>query len=487
MAAKPNQDEAFVTEITKQSVDFSKWYLDVVRKAELADYSPVKGFMVIRPYGYAIWELIQQQLDQRFKATGHVNAYFPLLIPESLLLKEAQHVEGFAPQVAYVTHGGGEELEEKLVIRPTSETIFGVMYQKWIQSWRDLPVLINQWANVVRWEKVTRPFLRTTEFLWQEGHTAHETADEAQEETMKILGIYKEFAENVLAMPVVDGQKSDSEKFAGASKTYSIEALMGDGRALQAGTSHNLGQNFAKAFEIQFQGRDKTLQHAWTTSWGVSTRLIGGVIMTHGDDSGLILPPAVAPFQVVIVPIPRGTWKETVLPKCEEIAAQLQAAGIRVKLDADESQTPGWKFAEYEMRGVPLRLEIGPKDIEKAAVFAARRDTRVKASIPMEGLADAIKALLADIQKSLLDRARAFREDHTSTVDSYDALKAAMEGRPGFVIAPWCEEAKCEADIKAETQATIRNIPVGYDQAPGKPCIKCGKPGKVSAWFAKAY
>ena len=487
MAAKPNQDEAFVTEITKQSVDFSKWYLDVVRKAELADYSPVKGFMVIRPYGYAIWELIQQQLDQRFKATGHVNAYFPLLIPESLLLKEAQHVEGFAPQVAYVTHGGGEELEEKLVIRPTSETIFGVMYQKWIQSWRDLPVLINQWANVVRWEKVTRPFLRTTEFLWQEGHTAHETADEAQEETMKILGIYKEFAENVLAMPVVDGQKSDSEKFAGASKTYSIEALMGDGRALQAGTSHNLGQNFAKAFDIQFQGRDKTLQHAWTTSWGVSTRLIGGVIMTHGDDSGLILPPAIAPFQVVIVPIPRGTWKETVLPKCEEIAAELKAAGIRVRLDADESQTPGWKFAEYEMRGVPLRLEIGPKDIEKSAVFAARRDTRAKASIPMAGLTEAIKALLAEIQSSLLARARAFREEHTTTADTYDAFKASMEGRPGFVIAPWCEGAKCEADIKAETQATIRNIPVGYDQAPGKPCIKCRQPGKVSAWFAKAY
>ena len=436
MAAKPNQDEAFVTEITKQSVDFSKWYLDVVRQAELADYSPVKGFMVIRPYGYAIWEQIQQQLDQRFKATGHVNAYFPLLIPESLLLKEAQHVEGFAPQVAYVTHAGGEELDEKLVIRPTSETIFGVMYQKWIQSWRDLPVLINQWANVVRWEKVTRPFLRTTEFLWQEGHTAHETAAEAQEETLKILAIYKEFSENVLAMPVVDGQKSDSEKFAGASKTYSIEALMGDGRALQAGTSHNLGQNFAKAFEIQFQGRDKTLQHAWTTSWGVSTRLIGGVIMTHGDDSGLILPPAVAPWQVVIVPIPRGTWKETVLPKCEEIAAQLKAAGIRVKLDADESQTPGWKFSEYEMRGVPLRLEIGPKDIEKSSVFAARRDTRVKASIPMEGLTDAIKALLDEIQKSLLDRARTFRDEHTSKVDGYDELKAAMAGRPGFVIAP---------------------------------------------------
>ena len=486
MAGKPKED-AFVTEITKQSVDFSKWYLDVVRKAELADYSPVKGFMVIRPYGYAIWELIQQQLDQRFKATGHVNAYFPLLIPESLLLKEAEHVEGFAPQVAWVTKGGTEDLEEKLIIRPTSETIFGVMYQRWIQSWRDLPVLINQWCNVVRWEKVTRPFLRTTEFLWQEGHTAHETAEEAQEETMKILGIYKEFAENVLAMPVVDGPKSESEKFAGASRTYSIEALMGDGRALQAGTSHNLGQNFAKAFEIQFQGRDKTVQHAWTTSWGVSTRLIGGVIMTHGDDSGLILPPNVAPWQVVIVPIPRGNWKETVLPKCEEIRDQLAAAGIRVRLDADESQTPGWKFAEYEMRGVPLRLEIGPKDIEKSAVFAARRDTRVKASLPMEGLPDQIRKLLDEIQLGLLARARSFREEHTSKADTYDEFKTTMEGRPGFVIAPWCEEAKCEADIKAETQATIRNIPFGYEQDPGKPCIKCGKPAKVSAWFAKAY
>ncbi len=488
MAAKPTQsDEAFVTEITKQSVDFSRWYLDVVRKAELADYSPVKGFMVIRPYGYAIWELIQQQLDQRFKATGHVNAYFPLLIPESLLMKEAEHVEGFAPQVAWVTRGGTEDLEERLIIRPTSETIVGVMYQKWIQSWRDLPVLINQWANVVRWEKVTRPFLRTSEFLWQEGHTAHETAEEAQEETMKILGIYKEFAENVLAMPVVDGPKSDSEKFAGASRTYSIEALMGDGRALQAGTSHNLGQNFAKAFEIQFQGRDKTLQHVWTTSWGVSTRLIGGVIMTHGDDSGLILPPAVAPWQVVIVPIPRGNWKETVLPKCQEIRDQLTAAGIRVKLDADENQTPGWKFAEYEMRGVPLRLEIGPKDIEKSSVFAARRDTRAKASIPMEGLADSITGLLGEIQKGLLERARTFRDEHTSKADTYDEFQLTMAGRPGFVIAPWCEEAKCEADIKAESQATIRNIPAGYETAPGKPCIKCGKPAKVSAWFAKAY
>src|SRR6186713_892534 len=326
--------ETFVTEITPQSEDFSRWYLDVVRSAELADYSPVKGCMVIRPYGYAIWEHIQRLLDQRFKATGHVNAYFPLFIPESLLMKEKEHIEGFAPQVAWVTRGGDEELEEKLIIRPTSEVLIGTMYAKWIKSWRDLPVLINQWANVVRWEKVTRPFLRTTEFLWQEGHTAHETAEEAEAETLKILGIYKEFAETELAMPVVDGIKSDSEKFAGASRTYSIEALMGDGRALQAGTSHNLGQNFAKAFEIQFQGRDKNLQHAWTTSWGVSTRLIGGVIMTHGDDSGLILPPNIAPHQVVIVPIPRGNWKETVLPKAEAIRDELTALGIRVKLDA---------------------------------------------------------------------------------------------------------------------------------------------------------
>jgi prolyl-tRNA synthetase len=478
--------DAFVTEITPQSQDFSRWYLDVVRKAELADYSPVKGCMVIRPYGYAIWELLQRELDDRIKATGHVNAYFPLFIPESLLLREAEHVEGFAPQVAWVTKGGTEELEERLVVRPTSETIIGVMYQRWIQSWRDLPVLINQWANVVRWEKVTRPFLRTTEFLWQEGHTAHETADEAQEETMKILALYKEVCEQILAVPVVDGRKSESEKFAGASKTYSIEALMGDGRALQAGTSHNLGQNFAKAFGIQFQGRDKTLQYAWTTSWGVTTRLIGAVIMTHGDDSGLILPPVVAPWQVVIVPIPRGNWKETVLPKCEQIREQLKAAGIRVRLDDDESQTPGWKFAEYEMRGVPLRLEIGPKDIEKNAVFAARRDTRQKQSLPMDGLVEQVQGLLADIQSSLLAKARAFRDDHTSRTSSYDEFKQIMEGRPGFVIAPWCESAQCEADIKAETQATIRNMPLGQE-TPTEPCIKCGRPATVYAWFAKAY
>lgn len=486
MTKNPESGSGQVTEITPQSEDFSRWYLDVVRKAELADYSPVKGCMVIRPYGYAIWELIQRQLDDRFKATGHVNAYFPLFIPESLIMKEAEHVEGFAPQVAWVTKGGTEDLEEKLIVRPTSETIFGVMYQKWIQSWRDLPLLINQWANVVRWEKVTRPFLRTTEFLWQEGHTAHETADEAQEETLKILALYKEFAENVLAMPVVDGQKSSSEKFAGAERTYSIEALMGDGRALQAGTSHNLGQNFAKAFEIQFQGRDKTLQHVWTTSWGVSTRLIGGVIMTHGDDSGLILPPNVAPWQVVIIPIPRGNWKDTVLPACQAIRDELKAAGIRVKLDDDESQTPGWKYAEYEMRGVPLRLEIGPKDLEKRSVFSARRDTKAKAPLPMDGLAGHVRGLLDEIQANLLARARAFRESHTSTASTWEQFTQTMEGRPGFVISPWCETDECEAAIKAETQATIRNIPFGSETPTGV-CVKCGKPAVVNAWFAKAY
>jgi prolyl-tRNA synthetase len=485
MAEKQGK-ETFVTEITPQSEDFSSWYLDVVRRAELADYSPVKGCMVIRPYGYAIWELIQQQLDQRFKATGHVNAYFPLFIPESLLMREAEHVEGFAPQVAWVTRGGNEELEERLVVRPTSEVIIGTMYAKWIQSWRDLPVLINQWANVVRWEKVTRPFLRTTEFLWQEGHTAHETEAEAEEETRRILALYKEFCETVLAMPVVDGRKSESEKFAGASRTYSIEALMKDGRALQAGTSHNLGQNFARAFGIQFQGRDRALQFAWTTSWGVSTRLIGGVIMTHGDDSGLVLPPKVAPHQVVIVPIPRGNWQETVLPRARAIRDRLAAAGIRAILDDRDAYTPGWKFAEWELRGVPLRLEIGPRDIEKAQVVLARRDTREKLVAPMDGLEGAVAALLEKIQDALLAAARAFRDQRTTRVSTFAEFARLMEGRPGFVIAPWCETADCEALIKAETQATIRNIPFDAP-APDGPCVRCGRTATVTAWFAKAY
>jgi len=479
------ETESFVTEITPRSQDFSRWYLDVVRRAELADYSPVKGCMVIRPYGYAIWELIQQALDRRIKATGHVNAYFPLFIPESLLNKEAEHVEGFAPQVAYVTHGGGEELEEKLVVRPTSEAIIGTMYAKWVQSWRDLPILINQWANVVRWEKVTRPFLRTTEFLWQEGHTAHETEAEAEEETLKILDLYKETVETEMAVPVVQGKKSESEKFAGALRTYSIEALMGDGRALQAGTSHNLGQNFAKAFDITFQARDKSVQHVWGTSWGMTTRLVGAVIMVHGDDSGLILPPNVAPFQVVVVPIGRENWRETVLPRAKEIQAELAAAGIRVTLDEREER-PGWKFAEWELRGVPLRLEIGPKDIEKSQVLIARRDTREKLGVPMDGLTGKIRELLLAIQKNLFERAVAFRDEHTQRVSTYEEFKAAMEGRPGFVIAPWCGAADCEAQIKTDTQATIRNMPLVASVPQGN-CVRCDRPAQAEAWFAKAY
>jgi prolyl-tRNA synthetase len=484
MSKKP-ATESFVTEITPRSQDFSQWYLDVVRRAELADYTKVKGCMAIRPYGYAIWELIQQALDQRIKATGHVNAYFPLFIPESLLRREAEHVEGFAPQVAYVTHGGGEELEERLVVRPTSEAIIGTMYAKWIQSWRDLPVLINQWANIVRWEKVTRPFLRTTEFLWQEGHTAHETESEAEEETRKILNLYKEMVETELAMPVITGRKSESEKFAGALRTYSIEALMGDGRALQAGTSHNLGQNFARAFDISFQARDKSVQHVWGTSWGVTTRLIGAVIMVHGDDSGLVLPPRVAPYQVVIVPIGRDDWRETVLPRAKEIEGTLRSVGVRVTLD-ERDERPGWKFSEWELRGVPLRIEIGPKDIEKSQVIAVRRDTREKVGVPMAVLVERVGELLINIQRNLFDRALAFREEHTQRVDSYEAFKQVMEGRPGFVIAPWCGAADCEAQIKADTQATIRNMPLDGALVQAL-CIRCHAPAEQEAWFAKSY
>jgi prolyl-tRNA synthetase len=482
---KTGKPDSFVTEITPRSQDFSRWYLDVVRKAELADYSPVKGCMVIRPYGYAIWELLQQALDSRIKATGHVNAYFPLFIPNSLLTKEAEHVEGFAPQVAYVTHGGGEELEEKLVVRPTSEAIIGTMYANWVQSWRDLPILINQWANVVRWEKKTFPFIRTTEFLWQEGHTAHETAEEAEEETLKILDLYVEVCESVLAIPVAKGRKSESEKFAGALRTYSIEALMGDGRALQAGTSHNLGQNFAKAFDITFQARDKSVQHVWGTSWGVTTRLVGGVIMVHGDDSGLVLPPKIAPYQVVIVPIGRDNWRETVLPTAEAIRQQLVSAGVRVMMDVREER-PGWKFSEWEMRGVPLRLEIGPKDIEKAQVLLARRDTREKIGVPMDGLAARVLDLLDDVQRTLFARALAFREEHTQEAGNYEAFKAAMDGRPGFVLAPWCGTAPCEAQIKTDTQATIRNIPMNAPQADGT-CVRCDLPAQFVVRFAKSY
>ncbi len=487
MAKNEKTDKAgqFVTEITPRSQDFSRWYLDVVRRAELADYTEVKGCMAIRPYGFAIWELIQQELDRRIKASGHVNAYFPLFIPNHLLTREAEHVEGFSPQVAYVTHAGGEELEEKLVVRPTSEAIIGTKYADWIQSWRDLPILINQWANVVRWEKKTFPFLRTTEFLWQEGHTAHETEAEAEDETLKILDMYADVCESVLAMPVLKGMKSQSEKFAGAAKTYSIEALMGDGRALQAGTSHNLGQNFAKAFDVTFQGRDKTVQYVWGTSWGVTTRLVGGVIMVHGDDSGLVLPPKIAPYQVVILPIGRDNWRETVLPTALQIKRQLVDAGVRVTLD-DRDERPGWKFSEWEMRGVPLRLEIGPKDIEKSQVLVARRDTREKIGVPMDGLTARIGELLSDVQRSLLERALKFREEHTQRTTSYDEFKTILEGRPGFVLAPWCGQADCEAQIKTDTQATIRNIPMGA-ASPGGTCVRCDSPALYEVRFAKSY
>ncbi len=480
------REQAFVTKITPRSEDFGRWYTDVIRRAELADYSPVKGNMVIRPYGYAIWELLQAGLDRRFKATGHVNAYFPLFIPESLLRKEAAHVEGFAPEVAWVTHGGDERLEERLVVRPTSEAIIATMYAKWVQSWRDLPILINQWSNAVRWEKVTRLFLRTTEFLWQEGHTAHETAEEAEAEARRMLGVYKEFLATELAMPVMDGRKTESEKFAGAVHTYSVEALMGDGRALQAGTSHNLGQNFAKVFDITFQARDKSVQHVWQTSWGMTTRLIGAVIMMHGDDSGLILPPRVAPYQVVIVPIPRGDWKVTVLPVVDRIAASLREEGIRVEVDDREEHKPGWKFSEWEMRGVPLRVEIGPRDVEQSQVVVVRRDTREKASAPMEGIAEHVIDLLERVQNDLLARAVAFRDAHTIRTTSAEEFHGLFEGRPGFVVAPWCGNVDCEARIKADTQATIRNLPLEPVEASGD-CVQCGKPGVTDAWFAKAY
>ena len=483
MAAK---QEAFVTEITPQSEDFSRWYTDIIRRAELADYSPVKGSMVIRPYGYAIWELMQASLDSRLKATGHVNAYFPLFIPESLLRKEAAHVEGFAPQVAWVTRGGDEDLEERLIVRPTSEAIIGTMYAKWIQSWRDLPVLINQWANVVRWEKVTRLFLRTTEFLWQEGHTAHETRKEAEEEALRMLSVYKEFAECELAMPVIDGRKTESEKFAGAQVTYSIEALMGDGRALQAGTSHMLGQNFSRVFDIKFQARDKSVQYVWQTSWGMTTRLIGAVIMTHGDDSGLILPPRVAPHQVVIIPIPRGNWRETVLPRAQQVAQELTVGGMRVMLDDRDAYTPGWKYAEWEMRGVPLRLEIGPKDIEKSQVMLVRRDTREKIPTPMAGMVDLVRELLVTIQDDMYTRAVRFRDAHTAKATSKEEFEQMLEGRPGFVVAPWCGRDECEAMIKRKTQATIRNISLEAAPASG-PCVQCGHAGDTDAYFAKSY
>ena len=475
-------------EITPRSQDYSQWYLDVVLKADLADYGPVKGCMVIKPYGYAIWEHMQADMDRRIKETGHVNAYFPLFIPRSFLEKEKEHVAGFSPECAWVTIGGGEELPEPLAIRPTSEAMICSMYAKWVNSWRDLPLLINQWCNIVRWEKVTRPFLRTTEFLWQEGHTLHETSEEAEAETLKMLHVYKSFCEELIAMPVVAGRKSDSEKFAGAQRTYAIEALMGDGKALQAGTSHNLGQNFAKAYGIEFLGRNQERLLPWSTSWGSTTRLVGGLIMTHGDDSGLMLPPRVAPYQVVIVPIPprKGDVNEVVLPKCREVLAALRAADVRAHLDDRDTQLPGWKYSDWEMRGVPLRMEIGPKDIEKDQCVLVRRDTREKLATPLAGAGARIRELLDRIQDGLLERARKHMADNTTHVKSWDEFKQVMADKRGFIVAGWCREPDCEAKIKEETKATTRVIPL--DSKPGSgSCIRCGKPSPEEVLFAQAY
>lgn len=473
--------------ITPASVDFSRWYTDVVQAAELADYAPVKGCMVIRPYGYALWENIQRALDQRFKATGHKNAYFPLFIPESFIKKEAEHVEGFSPELAVVTYGGGKQLEEPLIVRPTSETIINAMYAQWVRSYRDLPVLINQWCNVVRWEMRTRLFLRTTEFLWQEGHTAHATAEEAMAETLKILEIYRNFAENEAGIPVIPGRKSDSEKFAGAVESYTIEAMMGNKWALQAGTSHFLGQNFAKAFGIQFLNKQNQLEYVWQTSWGVSTRMIGAIVMVHGDDQGLRLPPRLAPIQVVIVPI----WKDEeeraqVMAVAESIISQL-GQEFRCHLDDREEVSPGYKFHDWEMRGVPLRIELGPKDVQKGQAVTVRRDLpreERRSSVTMDGLFAAVRDILDAVQHNLYAQALRFREENTFYPKTYEELGEAVA--QGFALAYWCGSADCEAIIKEETKATIRCIPLQQDAEPGQ-CVYCGAQAKEKAVFARAF
>ena len=473
----------FVSEITPMDEDFAQWYTDVIKKTDMVDYSSVKGFMVIKHYAYAVWENIQAHLDKRFKETGHKNCYFPLLIPERLLQKEAEHVEGFAPEVAWVTHAGNEKLAERLCIRPTSETIICEMYAKWLKSYRDLPFLFNQWANVVRWEKSTRPFLRTSEFLWQEGHTLHETYDEAQEETIQMLNIYKEMAEELLAMPVVIGKKTEKEKFAGAYSTYTMEALMHDGKALQAGTSHNLGQHFTKAFDIEFLDRDGELKNPYHTSWGVSTRLIGGLIMTHGDDRGLVFPPKVAPIEVVIVPI--ATQKEGVKEKAAELFERLKDKA-RVELDDRDHYSPGWKFNEWEMKGVPVRVEIGPKDIEKDQVVLFRRDTLEKNIVQLEDLEKEVLQLLDDIQKNLLYKTKQRRDEKTFYVNNFEELKEIMSTKQGFAKAMWCEDPKCEEHIKKELGVTIRCIPFEQEKL-GDSCPFCGKEAKEMVYYAKAY
>ncbi len=491
--------------ITTREKDYSKWYLDVIRESKLADYSPVKGCMVLRPLGYAMWEAIKNDLDRRFKDTGHVNAYFPLFIPMSFLSKEAEHVEGFAKECAVVTHhrlkatvgpdgkaavevDPDAKLEEPLVVRPTSETIIWHMYGQWIDSWRDLPILINQWANVVRWEMKTRPFLRTTEFLWQEGHTAHATEQEAVAEAEQMLEVYRAFAEETLALPVITGVKSSSERFAGAVETYCIEAMMQNTWALQAGTSHFLGQNFAKAFDVTYQAEDGERTHVWATSWGVSTRLVGAAIMAHSDDEGLVLPPAIAPIQVVVVPIWRkGPEQDEVCEFGQGIHDTLKAAGIRVAIDTRDNMKPGAKYYEWERKGVPLRLEVGPRDVASNSAFAKSRIDRQKFGIPREGLVERVQEVLSDIQSTLLERARTFRAENTHDCESYDAFKAALNQQGGWYRVAWADDAEAEQRIKAETKATIRCYPLADQEASGRTCFYSGKPATHMAIFGRAY
>ncbi len=476
------KDKKLVEQITSMEVDFAQWYTDVVTKAGLIDYTSVKGCMVLKPAGYAIWELIQRQLDDRFKATGVENVYLPMFIPESLLQKEKDHVEGFAPEVAWVTHGGLNPLQERMCVRPTSETLFCDFYSKDIQSYRDLPKVYNQWCSVVRWEKETRPFLRSREFLWQEGHTAHATAEEAEERTIQMLNVYADFCEQVHAMPVVKERKTDKGKFAGAEATYTIEALMHDGKALQSGTSHNFGDGFAKAFDIQYTDKENKLQYVHQTSWGMTTRLIGAIIMVHGDESGLVLPPRVAPTQVMIVPIMQK--KEGVLEKAAELK-DILAAKYRVKVD-DSDKNPGFKFAEQEMRGIPLRVEVGPKDIEAGQAVVVRRDTREKEVIPFEKLEERIGEILEQMQKDMFDRALAHREENTHVATNWDEFTGILEKKQGFIKGMWCGEEACEIAIKEETGATTRCMPFAQEKL-SDVCVHCGKPAKTMVYFGKAY
>ncbi len=474
-------DKKLVEAITSMETDFAQWYTDVVKKAELIEYSSVKGCMVIKPAGYAIWENIQKELDRRFKETGVENVCMPMFIPESLLQKEKDHVEGFAPEVAWVTHGGLEELQERLCVRPTSETLFCDFYANDIQSYRDLPRLYNQWCSVVRWEKTTRPFLRSREFLWQEGHTAHATEEEAEERTIRMLNVYADFCEQVLAIPVIRGRKTDKEKFAGANATYTIEAMMHDGKALQSGTSHNFGDGFAKAFDIQYTDRDNTLKYVHQTSWGLSTRIIGAIIMVHGDDSGLVLPPAIAPTQIVIIPIQQR--KEGVLQKAEELRQRL--SGFRVKLD-DSDKSPGWKFSEQEMRGFPLRVEIGPKDIEAGQCVIVRRDTREKITCSLDAIEETVEQTLKKMQTEMLERARAHRDSHIYEALDYETFCKTIDENPGFVKAMWCGDEACEMKIKEDTTATSRCMPFGA-KAIGDRCVCCGRPADKMVIWGKAY